>query len=335
MAHGHFARMGGFVVELLSDTPSIVESTHNPETVSVRPQHLLDLVRPQNPAEARFDLLQEASKADIEQVHNALSTNVLTAFLVRLIPFVWYSVQRRRRSLEISPLEVFTVAHVFMAVCIQIFWWDKPQYLRRGIALDRSILCKLTKDFDKELEAAARKKHVAEAYPFDKVQPDRLGLVQWHQKDDNHLDLRIHATYRDMIVSFISICHAVIMILPHWDLKFETAQERDWWWTPLIAMVILSALLFVLMSLDLIGRKLSERPGADRFRKIWGAKLCGWDPMKAPPGAAAIVRRVLHNGLPIFAMTYLALTSVVLTVAVLHLFERSHSGILVAGPGDW
>jgi len=331
MAHGHFARMGGFVVELPDDTPSFVESTRCPKTVSVRAQHLLDLVN--NTAEPRFDLLQKASKADITQVHNALATNVLMAFLLRLLPFAYYSIRRRHRALEISPLEVFAVAHIFMAVCIQIFWWDKSQYLRKGITLDRSTLCRLTKGFDSELSAAAKGMPVATAYPL--VLPARLGFVQWHQQDDNHLDLRIHATYRDMIVTFIAACHATIMLLPQWGLKFHTASERIWWQTPLKAMTILSGILFWLMTLDLIGRKLSERPGWFRFRKIWGAKLCGWKPEDAPPGVANSVRWYLHHGLPLWATAYLVLTTIVLGVAVVDLLVRPQSGIFVVGPGDW
>jgi hypothetical protein len=286
MAHGHFVRMGGFVVELHNDTPSIVESTKCPETVSVRVQHFLDLVN--NTAEPRFDLLQEASKADIKQVHDALATNVLMSFLLRLLPFAYYSIRRRHRALEISPLEVFAVAYIFMAVCIQIFWWDKPQFLRKGVILKRGILCQLTKDFGSELSAAAKVTPVATAYPL--ILPARLGFVQWHSQDDNHINLRIHETYRDLIVTSIAVCHATIMLLPQWGLRFDTAGERIWWRMPLKAMTILSSIFFFLMSLDLVGTKLSERPGWSWFRKIWGAALCRWKREDAPPGAAEYVR---------------------------------------------
>jgi hypothetical protein len=67
--------------------------------------------------------------------------------------FVWYCYQRQHLGLETSPLEVLTVGHVFLTVVIEIFWWNKPPYLRLPIQnLDRQALCQAVPGLEQELE---------------------------------------------------------------------------------------------------------------------------------------------------------------------------------------
>lgn len=310
LAHGHFARMGGFTIPLPSDVP-YAENGKYAKSASFRPQHLLRLLERQG----RFDVLQGACGADITRVHDATWTGVLKFFILRLCPFAYYSIRRRSMGLEISPLEVVTVASVFLAICTQFFWWHKPQYLRKGLDLDIDMLCESTEGLREELEARARGIPIAEAYNKQSTMPIRLGFIQWHQQDDNNIDLRIHANYRDMIVFGLSTCHSILLLLPYWGLTFASDVGRRWWHFSLQCSASLSGILFILMTLDLLGR------------------LCGWIKDAPPPEPAAYVRKVIHDGLPIFATVHLTVMVVIYTVTVLELQSPSR-GILVAGPGD-
>jgi hypothetical protein len=161
--------MGGFTVGdplTINDGPSLDESQDSQEVVSLRPQHLFALFEKEVHNQARFDLFTHISEAQIKQLHEYSSIQHVLV-LGRLLTFVWYCYQRQRLGLETSPLEVLTVGHVFMAVLIEIFWWDKPPYLRLPVQnLDRQALYQAIPGLERELDglAADRGKKTVGAY---------------------------------------------------------------------------------------------------------------------------------------------------------------------------
>jgi hypothetical protein len=162
--------MGGFTVGVPSTTDDglpLHESPESQEVVSLTPRQLFALSEKEDPRKARFDLFTQVSEVQIKQLHEYSSTGALLATIGRLLMFVWYCYQRQHLGLETSPLEVLTVGHVFKAVVIEIFWWNKPPYLHLSIQnLDQQALCQAVPGLREELEdvAAAQGKKTVEAY---------------------------------------------------------------------------------------------------------------------------------------------------------------------------
>jgi hypothetical protein len=202
MAHGHFALMGGFTVSVPPTTDDglfLSESLESQEVVSLRPQQLFALLEKDDPRKARFDLFTQISDVQIKQLHEYSSTGHLVTIFGRLLMFAWYWYQRLHSKLETSPLEVLTVGHIFMAVLIEIFWWDKPPYLRLPIQnWDREALCQAIPGLERELKEvfAAQGKETVDAYtsPTFRVLQWLPGQFGWlPSKHHDTVGLRIHA----------------------------------------------------------------------------------------------------------------------------------------------
>lgn len=327
--HGHFARQGGFQV-LVSPESSSSEPSEKPDLASLRPQYILDILRNQeNPCAGRFDLLADATKDDITAV---IDTNKISdaLCLARLSLFLYFVIRRAYIGLEASEMEVIAVGHIFLTFCIQVVWWDKPKFIRRpGITLPRRTLNQLNPELIEELKTIASGRPVAKAYPLTLT--GRFGVRRWYQQDDNHLDLRIHATFRNIIVFGIASIHAVIMTLSQWRLQHTSSIQLCAWLVPIVVSMAISGSILVLFILDLIGRKISER--SDCFGKIWGAELCERKP-RWERGPAAKVRGFVHGNFPRLAGLHSVLMSISICYALGKLFIDPSAGALVKGPGD-
>jgi hypothetical protein len=310
MAHGHFALMGGFTVGVpltANDEPSLDEGQDSPEVVSLRLEQLFALVEKKDHRKARFDLFAQISENQIKQLHEYSYIQHLVT-MVRLLSFVWHCYQRQRLGLETSPLEVLTVGHVFMAILIEIFWWNKPPYLRLPIQnLDRQALCQAIPGLEQELDgrAAARGKKTVDAYTSSPT----FRVLQWLPSQDKVVGLESHSNFPAAIVSFLCACNSAIIWFPDWRLKFPTVEETLIWDNIVFFMLILGA-PFIPASIALhiadradpeVQNELSERD----FEKM-----------------------VLQVGL-----TCLMLTTTLVVLAAIN-FRRASEGIYAVGPGD-
>ncbi|KAM0694993.1 hypothetical protein Q7P36_005349 [Cladosporium allicinum] len=224
MAHGYFALMGGFTVGV---EPSLNESQDSPEVVSLTLEHLFTLVEKKDHRKARFDLFTQISESQIKQLHEYSYIRHLVT-MVRLLSFVWHCYQRQHLGLETSPLEVLTVGHVFMAILIEIFWWNKPPYLRLPIQnLDRQALCQAIPGLEQELDglAAAQGRTTVDAY----TSSSNFRVLQWQPSQDKVVGLRSHANFPATIVFALCACHSYILLLPEWRLTFPTSRETLIW----------------------------------------------------------------------------------------------------------
>ncbi|KAK6004792.1 hypothetical protein QM012_008654 [Aureobasidium pullulans] len=357
LLHGHFARQGGFQVPVSPESSSS-EPLGKPDLACLRPQYILDILRnPKNPCAGRFDLLADATKdaittvVDTDKISDALC-------LARLSAFLYFVIRRACMGLETSEIEIIAVGHIFLTFCIQLMWWNKPKFIRRpGITLDRRTLNKLTPELvyelqqivsgakvvngdhstlDQlnaepldELQQIAPGAKVAPAYPLTLV--GRFGLRRWYQQDDDHIDLRIHATLRNIAVFGLATMHAGVMILPQWRLQHTNSIQWCVWLIPIVVSMAISIIILVLFILDFIGRKISER--SDRFGRFWGAELCERKPIWNP-GFAAKVRRFVHDNFPRLAGLHAVLMSFSMCYALGRLYIDPSAGALVKGSGD-
>jgi hypothetical protein len=207
-------------------------------------------------------LFTQISESQIKQLHEYSSTQHLVT-IIRLLMFVWHCYQRQQLGLETSPLEVLTVGHVFMVILIEIFWWDKPPYLRLPVHnLDRQALCQAIPGLEQELDelAAARGKKTVNAYTSF---PNSRVLL-WLPTQDNVVGLRGRARWhsRSLIVFSLSACHSAILLFPVWRLSFPTPAETVFWEVCVAGLFLVSALVVVVAALDVIaGHVLEKAPG--------------------------------------------------------------------------
>jgi hypothetical protein len=118
MAHGFYATMGGFAIDIdtLGPIPDKLFGDTNRLTLTATGTLLL----------AECGLLPDLSTDDIKDKNKADS---LAKILV-ITQATWMLVQtvgRRVVSLPITLLEVHTVAHVVCAIIMYICWWHKPR----------------------------------------------------------------------------------------------------------------------------------------------------------------------------------------------------------------
>lgn len=332
MAHGHFALMGGFTVGVpltINGGPYLAESQGSQEVVSLRPQQLLALFEKEVYNQARFDLFTHTSEAQITQLHEYSSTQ--HAFiLLRLFSFVWYCYQRQRLGLETSPLKVVTVGHVFMAVLIEIFWWDKPPYLRLPVQnLDRQALCQAIPGLERELDglAAARGKKTVDAYTSS---PD-IRILQWLPSQDIVVGLKYHGNYQALIVFGLCTCHsALLMIRWVFRLSFPTPRET-WIWDKCSGCLCGWSLIFVYAALDLPAQHISEKfPKFMKSMKRYGVFLESTPAKDAKDRTFGEGFNVLLQWMgAVFLMWHTSLV----VVATIN-FRQASEGIYAVGPGD-
>jgi hypothetical protein len=332
MAHGHFALAGGFTVAILpttNDAPSQNESQEFRKVASLTPQELFPLFEKEDPRKARFDLFTQPSDVQIKQLHEYSYTSTLVTIALRLLVFVYFCCRRQSLGFEMSPLEVVTVGHVFMAVLIDIFWWDRPPYLRLPVHnLDRRALCEAIPGLEKKLDdlAEAEGKKVALAYMWSKFK-----LLQWLPGQDNGVGLRIHANYRAIIVFGLSACHSAILLFPDWRLSFPTPTESQLWHGFLKTSFGLSTAVAALAALDTLARHISAK--YPKFKDHYGVILDGTLTEVQRRGAASIARDVFNAFLLPLAIPILACITVAVVVAGSN-FRQAAEGVYVLGPGD-
>jgi hypothetical protein len=336
MAHGHFALMGGFTIGVPLTTDDglfLDESQDSREVVSLRPQQLFALFEKEVHSQARFDLFTHISEAQIKQFHEYYSIQHMFV-LLRLLTFVWYCYQRQRLGLETSPLEVVTVGHVFMAVLIEIFWWDKPPYLRLPVQnLDRQALCQAIPGLERELYglAAAREKKTVDAYTSS---PD-FRIIQWSPSQDIVVGLKYHTNYRVLIVFGLCTCHsAILMMRSVFRLSFPTPNESDIWDMCSACLGGFGLILFVNAALDLPAQHISEKfPKFMKFMKFM--KRHGVI-LESTPAKDARDRAFGEPFNLVVQWVGAALlmwhTSLVLVAAIN--FRQASEGIYAVGPGD-
>ena len=310
MAHGHFALMGGFTVGVpltANDEPSLDESQDSPEVVSLRLEQLFALLEKKDHRKARFDLFTQISESQIKQLHEYSYIQHLVT-IVRLLTFVWHCYQRQHLGLETSPLEVLTVGHVFMAIMIEIFWWNKPPYLRLPIQnLDRGALCQAIPGLEQELDgrAAARGKKTVDAY----TSSPNFRVLQWLPSQDKVVGLKSHSNFPAAIVSVLCACNSAIIWFPDWRLKFPTVEETLIWNNIVFFMLILGA-PFIPISIAL---HIADRADPEVQNELSERDFEGM---------------VLQVGL-----TCLMLTTTLVVLAAIN-FRRASEGIYAVGPGD-
>ena len=330
MATGHFAHMGGFTVGVplpTEDWLPIHENSESQEVVSLRPQQLLALFEKEDPREARFDLFTQISEVQIKQLHEYSSTGHLVTISGRLLMFVWYCCQRQHLGLETSPLEVLTVGHVFMTVLIEIFWWNKPPYLRLPIQnLDRQALCRAIPGFEQELEevVAAQGKKTVDAYVS--FRNFRLaGQLLWPSTKFDTVGLKIHASYRAVIVFGLSACHIAILLLPTWRVN---TSDTEAWRRNLEYSFLFCAVIAVLSALDTVVRYILEK-----YPEFWKDAYGGDKPIGDGPVSATITYLIL--GLGPIARTHILVCMYAVAVAMAGSeIHQAPEGVYAVGPGD-
>ena len=338
MAHGHFALMGGFTVGVpltANDEPSLDESQDSPEVVSLRLEQLFALVEKKDHRKARFDLFAQISENLIKQLHEYSYIQHLVT-MVRLLSFVWHCYQRQRLGLETSPLEVLTVGHVFMAILIEIFWWNKPPYLRLPIQnLDRQALCQAIPGLEQELDgrAAARgKKHyriqrcpVHNRWALTQCEKKtaytsspNFRFLQWLPSQDKVVGLRSHANFPAIIVSVLCACHSAIIWFPEWRVEFPTYAETCIW-DNLMFFLFASGAVYIpgFIAIDIASRALFEVSVREGF---------GLDDFK-------LSERNFEDLFESVELTCLITTTTLVVLATIN-FRRASEGIYAVGPGD-
>jgi hypothetical protein len=319
--------MGGLRVARhrdLNDHP-LTEQQRIAKSESLAPHRILELVeRPDDGyGTARFDLLAQAGDAPVSQVLEANNMS-LQIFGLRLLYFAAKVFERRQSGLAVAPLEVLTVAHVFMAFCITAFWWCKPSYLREGVVLDRLIIERELPGIAAELHARAVGLQVQDAY----TRPPRWGLRPWHRPDDNYLTVRGAANYRALIVFPLCICCATIPLLPTWELQFSNSTHFWIWRVSLIVLCGFGGLVTFLASLDTSARLLASHCAT--FRTFWGSE----DDRRSRFGTTVVIRHFFNYTLYCIAGIALLCMAAVYVVAAMG-FQEIPSDVLVAGTNIW
>jgi hypothetical protein len=335
-AHGHFALMGGFTVGIPTTTDDrlpLYDSPGSQKVLSLKPRQLFALFEKEDPRKARFDLFTQVSEAQIKQLHEYSSTGHLITIIGRLLMFVWYCCRRQHLGLETSPLEVLTVGHVFKAVVIEIFWWNKPPYLRLPIQnLDRQALCQAVPGLDRELEdvAAAQGKNTVGAYMSlrnFRVHQWLTNQPVWRLTHFDGVGLGIHANYRTFIVSGLCACHSAIIVLPTWrmGLGHIAGGHFDFY-------LASSAIIAFVAALDTVAWHLSDK--IPKFRKLHN-NIWGYTPLSdiqddtvASHVNYAMDSTIFFSGTPILVFNAAAVLFNGLN------FRQASKGIYAVGPGD-
>jgi hypothetical protein len=292
---------------------------------SLAPHRILELVEsPDDTYEAaRFDLLAQAGDAPVKQVLEANNMS-LQIFGLRLLYFIAKVFERRHSGLAVAPLEVLTIAHVFMAFCITAFWWCKPSYLREGVVMERLVVEQELPGLAGELHARTMGLQVQDAY----TRPPRWGLRPWHRPDDNYLTLRGAANYRALIVFPLCICYAAIPLLPTWELQFHNSTHRCLWRVSLILLCAFGAIVTLLALLDTSARLLASHCAS--FSTFWGSE----DDGRSRFGTTVVVRRFFNYTLYLIAGIALVCMAVLYVVVAVG-FQEIPSDVLVAGANIW
>ena len=120
LVHGFYAGMGGFVFQSNKVSPD-----HGRLTLTARGVALL----------AECGLLPDIEREDIldKSKSDGLSKTLAC------IQAAWMIVQvigRRIGGLQVTLLEINTLAHVFCALIIYVVWWHKPQLVKKPTTLD-------------------------------------------------------------------------------------------------------------------------------------------------------------------------------------------------------
>ncbi|KAG9661826.1 hypothetical protein KCU95_g3427, partial [Aureobasidium melanogenum] len=328
--HGQCAIMGAFSVELppTAGNPDITaESQASQEWVSLKPQQLFALLESNDPRKARFDLFEDVHRNQVE----GPSMNAIPS-IARLLVFVYHCYKRQQFGLEFSPLEVMTVGHVFLALMIEAFWWDRPAEFRYagGIPLNREKLCQAIPRLRRELEghAAAAGRPTTEAY----TSAWTFNIRQWLPQQDQNVMIRMHANYRAITVFTLAACHSAILWLVPWRLSFPTPTERDLWDGFLRYCFLCSCIVAPLAAFDTIVRHVAEK--SPHVRELYGAVLDGTPDNKQTKGLAGTVREWTNDWiLPLVLIPVFMCLPVVVVVAGVN-FRQPSPGVFVAGPGD-
>lgn len=326
--------MGGFTLRppvTAEQSPSLVEKQADIEPVFLKPVHLLALLDTNDPTKARFDLFSHVSASQITEVQESSSTGTIVTIVTRLLVFVYNCCQRQQSGLDLSPLEVITVGHVFLALCIEVFWWHRPAYLRPpGIYLDQETLCQALPGLRAELEERheARGKNAVDAY----TSAPTFNVLQWLPKQDNGIGLRIHANYRAVVVFGLTACHSAAMLHMSWHTTFPTATEHQLWYSFLGYSFILSITVAIAAALDTAARHMSQR--SPRVREWYGAVLDGTPDEDQKVGRAGAVRKAINELILLPAVIPVLMCLAALAIIAGINFRQSSGGIYVAGPGD-
>jgi hypothetical protein len=323
IAHGFFVVMGGLTIELPpseNDHP-LVENQQAVGTASVDTTRIIQLVERQDHKQARFDLFENLTAAQISQVQEATSISVLL-FVAKLIYFASMVIRRRVLNYAVAPLEVITTAHVFIALCIMAFWWHKPPYLREGIKLNKQALLDQFPDLAAELQAHRTGKKIEYSY----TRPPRFGLRPWHRQDDDSLTCE-EANYRALALFPLCFCHAGVSLLPFWGLAFPSDVEEQIWQTTLYYSCGLASLMTILALIDSLVRiMVTYWPW---FKTIWTRQSAN----KSHSNNTLTLRNWINEAL------YFVVAPALLSIAILlglsaAAFRDLPDGVYVAGPGD-
>ena len=329
--------MGGFTLNPplteADENPSLLEKQENVEPVSLKPVQLLALLDTNDPTKARFDLFGHVSATQIKQVQESASMGYITTIITRLLMFVYHCHKRQQSNLDLSPLEIITIGHVFLALVIEIFWWHRPAYLRPpGIDLDQETLCQALPGLKQELEDrrnAARAKNSVDAY----TSAPSFNVLQWLPQQDNGIGLRIHANYRAVVVFGLTACHSALMLYLSWHTTFPTPTEHQLWYSFLGYSFILSILIAILAALDTAARHVSQR--SPRIRELYGAVLDGTPDEEQRVGVAGAVRKAINEFilLPAVIPVFMCLAALAM-IAGFNFRQPAGGSIYVAGSGD-
>lgn len=136
MLHGYYAGLGGFVVDLDSDTASAVFNTESDaRRLTLTPQGML-LLR-------ECGLVPHIEEREIRDKGN--SDGLAKAIVV--FQAGWLIVQcvaRLAYSLPVTLLEVNTIGHVICALFIYALWWKKPREIEEPTIISGSWIPALT-----------------------------------------------------------------------------------------------------------------------------------------------------------------------------------------------
>ena len=120
LVHGFYAGMGGFIFQSNNLNPD-----HQRLTLTARGVALL----------AECGLLPDIEKEDIldksksDGLSKCLACVQATWMIVEVIG-------RRKEGLQVTLLEINTLAHVFCALITYVIWWHKPQLVKKPTILD-------------------------------------------------------------------------------------------------------------------------------------------------------------------------------------------------------
>lgn len=323
IAHGFFVVMGGLTIELPpsdNDHP-LVENQQAVGTASVDTARIIQLVEREDHRLARFDLFKDMTAAQISQVQEATSISILF-FIVKLVYFTSMVTRRRVLKYAVASLEVITVAHAFIALCITAFWWHKPPYLREGIQLNKHALLVEFRDLAPELQAHRK----GTEFKYSYTKPPRFGLRPWHRQDDNSLTYG-EANYRALALFPLCFCHAGVQLLPFWGLTFPSVVEKQLWQSTLYYSCALASLMTFLALLDSAVRiMVAYWP---RFRQLWERQAAN----TSHSGNTLSLRNWINEALYFVVAPALLSTAILLALAAAS-FRYLPDGVYLAGPGD-